>query len=393
MGGTGPGHKSVEATQARLVNIQKARAARKRAPLPWRSGMESRIIEQLVWQWWLSTPNAQDPRLGTPEKGSDKCRVTSGEKRRQQVPHHHSAKPAGWVRDDNVRSSGEWTGVSGQREKEKQVPHTSGIRTVRNDSVENSGEKRRQQKSDGEWRVPLRHGTQGRLSDKQAKTNEGRRTSEEHEALRYNNAKSSGKWSAKRARNGAARPWAKLRVARFLGVSHTWVNKLVKKFEADPERMRRKMAAFGPASIDKLERAREETRWERERGRLRGPIRYRRVKVMIQGKKTRVVAATSVERGRRQAEVERDRARLRGEKNQQQIPHTAPFVRMPLSRQTGRPVRNDNAIPVAYREVPEWARGLLMPGDPGTLRPGSGSFVPQGNRTPRPAPFAFRRRR
>lgn len=54
MGGKGPGHKSPRARQARLINIQKARAARRRAPLPWRSGIESRIIEQLVWQWWQS---------------------------------------------------------------------------------------------------------------------------------------------------------------------------------------------------------------------------------------------------------------------------------------------------------------------------------------------------
>jgi hypothetical protein len=49
MGGLGPGHKSERARLARLVNIKKARAARKREPLRWRSGLESRIIEQLVW--------------------------------------------------------------------------------------------------------------------------------------------------------------------------------------------------------------------------------------------------------------------------------------------------------------------------------------------------------
>jgi len=54
MGGKGPGHKSPRARHARLINIQKARAARRRAPLPWRSGIESRVIEQLVWQWWQS---------------------------------------------------------------------------------------------------------------------------------------------------------------------------------------------------------------------------------------------------------------------------------------------------------------------------------------------------
>ena len=55
MGGLGAGHKSERARLARLVNIKKAPAARKREPLRWRSGLESRIIEQLVWQWWVES--------------------------------------------------------------------------------------------------------------------------------------------------------------------------------------------------------------------------------------------------------------------------------------------------------------------------------------------------
>lgn len=137
MGGKGPGHKSRRAWEARQQNIRKARAARKREPLPWRSGLESRIIEQLIWQWWLST----EPR----------------------------------------------------------------------------------------------------------------------------------KWPA-------------YRVARFLGVSHTWVNKLVKRFQSDPGRMRRRMRAFAPANLEKLERARQETRWQREHGWLREPIRFRRVRYTLNGK-------------------------------------------------------------------------------------------------------------
>jgi len=62
MGGKGPGHKSPRAPQARLINIQKARAARRRPPLPWRAGLESRVIEQLVWQWWRS-PQPRWPAL------------------------------------------------------------------------------------------------------------------------------------------------------------------------------------------------------------------------------------------------------------------------------------------------------------------------------------------
>jgi len=167
----------------------------------------------------------------------------------------------------------------------------------------------------------------------------------------------------------ASRPWAKYRVARFLGVSHTWVNKLVRRFEADPERMRRKMRAFAPATFEKLERAREETREQRERGWLRGPIRWRRVKVTLEGKKRKVVAVTRAERQRRTAEVERERARLR--------------------QDYGASREQAGAAPVRYSELPTWARGLLLPGDPGTATlPSSGQAG-----KPRPVPFAFRRRR
>ena len=180
------------------------------------------------------------------------------------------------------------------------------------------------------------------------------------------------------------RPWAKYRVARPLGVSHTWVNKLVKRFEADPDRMRRRMAAFAPTSFEKLERAREETRRQRELGWLRGPIRWRRVKVTLEGRKRRVGVPTRAEVKRRgllreeRVETQRDSASRAGRVN------PAPT--------------KASAMPVRYAELPLWARGLLLPGDPGTAgRPLSGPFVPQGKQagggTPRPVPFAFRRRR
>lgn len=136
MGGKGPGHKSPRARRSRLINIQQARAARRRAPLPWRSLAESRVIEQLVWQWWRSP----QPR------------------------------------------------------------------------------------------------------------------------------------------------WPALRVARLLGVSHTWVAKLAKRFRSDPDRFRRRYAPFPPATLAKLQLARQETVWHREHGRLRGPIRLRRVRYTLNGK-------------------------------------------------------------------------------------------------------------
>ena len=215
----GAGHKSEKARRSRLVNIQKARAARKRAPLPWRSGVESRVIEQLVWQWWVTTANGEWPAFAKARQGGQaSARQASGEKRQQQVPRRNAP------RNDNILDS------AGSR------------RFV------------------------------ARAKDRPFDFAQGK-------------------------------PWAKYRVARFLGVSHTWVNKLVKRFEADPERMRRKMRAFAPASFEKLERAREETRRERERGWLRGPIRWRRVKVTIQGRKQRVVAPTRAGMKRRAAHL------------------------------------------------------------------------------------------
>lgn len=157
-----------------------------------------------------------------------------------------------------------------------------------------------------------------------------------------------------------------------MGVSHTWVNKLVKRIEADPERMRRKMRAFAPASFEKLERAREETRRQRELGWLRGAIRWRRVKVTIEGKKRRVGAVTRAAR-----------------------------LRQGYGEASGRA----SAAPVRYSELPQWAIGLLLPGDPGTATLGSGTRTAGGRTpvtalpssgqagTPRPVPFAFRRRR
>jgi hypothetical protein len=191
MGGRGPGHKSERARGARLRNIQKARAARKRPPLPWRSGLESRIIEQLVWQWW------NDP---------------------------------------------------------------------------------------------------------------------------------------------GPRKWPAYHVARFLGVSHTWVNKLVKRFQADPVRMRRRMRAFAPADFEKLQRARKETQWQREHGWIRGPIRWRRVKYFLQGRQRTALVETKSERCRRDARSA-----------------ASPSTPAAFARQR-TPKSGQSSLPIAPSELPPWAR-------------------------------------
>src|SRR6266851_9192444 len=61
----------------------------------------------------------------------------------------------------------------------------------------------------------------------------------------------------------AGRAWA-----RELGISHTWLQKLVRKFTADPSEMQRLKAAGDPRSAE-LDRAKEYTREMRARGELR----------------------------------------------------------------------------------------------------------------------------
>lgn len=59
-------------------------------------------------------------------------------------------------------------------------------------------------------------------------------------------------------------------VARKVGVTHTYIQKLLREFRADPDRMRREQVAFGEATFRELARAQEETHQQKERGRLRG---------------------------------------------------------------------------------------------------------------------------
>jgi hypothetical protein len=211
-----------------LVNIQKARAARRRVPLPWRSGIESRVIEQLVWQWWQSPA----PR------------------------------------------------------------------------------------------------------------------------------------------------WPAYRVARLLGVSHTWVNKLAKRFKSDPARFRRRHAPFSPATLEKLQRAREETLWRRQHGWLRGPIRLRRVRYTLDDGKTRTahlptksslsavagLPAEGPERSRRAEGPESSRGAMPGlsavadlrSASHASLPRRSP----PQRTEAGLPAM-PGFPPDLLRDLPPWARGLV----------------------------------
>jgi hypothetical protein len=69
-------------------------------------------------------------------------------------------------------------------------------------------------------------------------------------------------WLTCRDRNRPSeRSWA-----RQLGVSHTWVQKLVKQLQAEPSEMQREVLRGGDPTLAQLSRARENTRQMRERG-------------------------------------------------------------------------------------------------------------------------------
>jgi hypothetical protein len=63
------------------------------------------------------------------------------------------------------------------------------------------------------------------------------------------------------------------KLARLLGVSHTWIQKLVSEFETDPSKILREVRIYGPATLDDLRRAQAETEKDRERGWLRSSAR------------------------------------------------------------------------------------------------------------------------
>ena len=65
----------------------------------------------------------------------------------------------------------------------------------------------------------------------------------------------------------SARAWAEQ-----LGVTHVWVLKLVRKFEEDPNEVRR-LQGYGDPTLEQLRRAREYTQRMQARGELRTPSR------------------------------------------------------------------------------------------------------------------------
>jgi len=76
-------------------------------------------------------------------------------------------------------------------------------------------------------------------------------------------------WFTCRDRNRpSGRDWA-----RQLGISHTWLQKLIREFRADPTKAWELRADYGDPTFQELEYARELTKQMRRRGEIR---RYRR---------------------------------------------------------------------------------------------------------------------
>jgi hypothetical protein len=107
-------------------------------------------------------------------------------------------------------------------------------------------------------------------------------------AWQWFNDKDPGKWSGRT-------------VARWLGVSHTYIEKLVRCFSADSGRMMRTQEFRGPATFDELCDARNLTQRDRERGYLRQPRRWKLAEFKVGDEVVRAVVPTKAQERRREA--------------------------------------------------------------------------------------------
>jgi hypothetical protein len=78
-------------------------------------------------------------------------------------------------------------------------------------------------------------------------------------------------WFTGGSKKPSGRDWA-----RKLGISHTWLQKLVRRFQADPNEMWRLQRAKGDPQFSDLTRARECSRQMRQRGELRDGLHLSR---------------------------------------------------------------------------------------------------------------------
>lgn len=77
-------------------------------------------------------------------------------------------------------------------------------------------------------------------------------------------------------------PWCSGRaLARWLGVSHTYIQKLTRTLSRDQSDFLREVSRYGIPTLEGLRRAREESRHQRERGFLRTQRRWKTVEYKI----------------------------------------------------------------------------------------------------------------
>ena len=92
-------------------------------------------------------------------------------------------------------------------------------------------------------------------------------------------------------------------VGRRLGVSHTYVQKLLRSFRANPARMEWEASAYGWAGTPQFYRAKEITRQQREEGLLRPPLRWRVKEFRVGDKVIRARVLTKAEERRMAAQT------------------------------------------------------------------------------------------
>ena len=154
--------------------------------------------------------------------------------------------------------------------------------------------------------------------------------------------------------------WSVRGLARWLDVSHTYIQKLVRQFRTDASEMQREALRHTAATFEHLSRAREETRKEKERGWLRPPCGWRVAEFKIGDDVVRVRVPTKAQERRKAAEAS---GRVPG----------PPFV--------------------ALRDLPPWARGLPFYSSDNPCDPlVAVNHAMQRGREAQPIPMRLRRR-
>jgi hypothetical protein len=99
------------------------------------------------------------------------------------------------------------------------------------------------------------------------------------------------------------RKWSGRAVARWLGVTHTYIQKLVREFATDSSEMERETRRHAPATFEQLRLAQEETRKQKDHGWLRPPCRWKIAEFEIGDSVARVLVPTKAEELRKAAEA------------------------------------------------------------------------------------------